>query len=1288
MPRILVVSFVFIVFLFSSSISSAKVLFLAHWNDGLKADIAGGKAEPVIAAGGQPPKNGSGYPFKISMPAVNGLAIGADSQLAYATAGNIQAAEGTIDFWFYQRTEFVAGPGTMPHLFSINMEPGIKHRWANAIYMTYGGWKPDLRVVITDANAKWASSVSYLADKWSANSRWHRIAVSWSTKNKRLTLFIDGRMASREDNAKLLPSLPPCLYIGSNKGWQGFAPHGYDELRILDREIGEVEAAADYCREYEFTSDDTFNLGKMFTPIDLSAVAKTPFEDQEPNDQKGGWTDQGSNDMRSITRGNVTVLNMPFKIADKCVVLANAKKQYYPQSATIPINGSFGGLLFIHTAAYLMAPDRTCAQYIIEYADGTQTTTPLETYKNLSDWWFCQDISQARAALQCAGGLSGKVGAYLFFWQNPTPGKTIKSVTFKTTNDEAMPVLIAITGVATGLKSDVYKGLEHLTCRQTDLGAEFMQAAKKYMSQLPELAKVKAAVAKITITPKQQTSFCGRQALRHLENAKIYITETETLKSPLDRAIKIKDVRQMRTMEKAITYIKYAGQIVNLIPGLQAQADKAVLMTPITPPPATFPAAASKMFHKYGRCEIVLNGPWQANYAEDPEQCGKDWTPLIIPVIGHGHQSTWLKKTVDTPMEWAGRRIELAFEACRELTEVYVNRRFVGRHIGIEPFTMDLSEAMVPGAANELLLFIGGKSYTKNSYSNAPDYPTNMYCQPCVTQDITLKVAPRTSIAESFAQLDAENHFILTGKIINAQNHDFELAAVVEYNKETHSFGTFKIKPAADGTFTISAKWDKPILWGIGGQYEPPRLVFVNLQLSAQGKVLDETSFRTGFRRFEVMDKLWFALNGKKIILQGDHLWASEGHHASSTRAFIMRYYRIAREANFNLVRFEFIESGNPHPADLDTADELGFLTEPEGSCLDIPPLSNGESNYDDPVYRKNGEIYYRALARKIRMHPSAVIFSLSNEVFQCGGGFLEDAVKYYLAMEKIVHEEIPGAILTQQGNNWRKEFSTADVHYSGGRAFKDWTKRGDRPLIHGEWSFYEGGYFEMNYPDPAKAKAAAAQAANYFEQEIKGEIADGVAGTMPFPAFYMYSFCMADPSVMGPWPKEIAAAKPYFDSNRWYLPHAVDVGIPVPWPAQSGKGVKVSELLTGTQAESLNFFDPTRKEFTPNDSYFGIKRGFNPMPPLRQTMAPEVIVTIDPKQARLPVFATCEGNPLLMGVLPDADGKAWFELSSPGVYEFSRIDNAGLKTVKFTAAEKPLAQPPGFGYIDRIDLK
>jgi hypothetical protein len=1285
MSRIFVTSFVFTLFLFPSPISMAKVLFLAHWNETLTANVAAGKAGPVIANGTQPPKIGDGYPFKDSMPAINGLAIGADSNLAYETAGNMNAAEGTLDFWFYPRAEFVPSSGVIPHLFSVNLGPGSDHRWANAMFMTYGGWKNNLSLVITDDKAKWGSSVGYLAEKWGGNNRWHRIAVSWSAKNKRLSMFIDGRLESRSENAKLLPSFLPCLYIGSNRGWQGFAQHNYDEFRILDREIGEVEAAADYCRKYEFTKDDSFRPESLMVPIDISKVATRPFEDEEANDKKGGWTDQGSNDMRFIPRGNVQVLGMPFKIANGCIALANAQKQYFPQEATIDINARYGGLLFIHTSAWMMAPDKTCGYYVIKYADGTKQSVPLESFKNIGDWWEQKQLSDARPVLSHQGGGSGALGSYLFFWQNPTPEKPIKSLLFKTTNDEAMPILIAITGVKPEASSDLYEGIKLLTHYQVDLAGEFAQTAKKFKEMFTGVEGLRKKLAEIKLSEKELSSFYGREAARHLSEAWVYLREIDALKPNIEDAIKKNRVREFRTIEKALSYIYYIEEIEKLIPGLREKARKTVAMAPLSPVPFQFPAQAAELFTKFPRTEIVLNGTWEVNNADDPVTCGSVWKPIQVPVTDYGEKSSWLRKSVAIPAQWAGRKIELWFECCRAITEVYVNRQFVGRHIGIEPFGMDLSKKIVPGAANEILLFVGSKEYLLNDYNKGITHIVSSWELSAISQDVFLRVSPRTCLTEPYARIDASNNFILTGKVENPLNlNGLEL----EVNLPSHRFGRFKINPDINGFFQITSKWEKPILWGIGGQYGEPHLVQVGLKLFGKDSILDETSFRTGFRHFEIRDKVFFYLNGKKIILQGDHLWSQEGHASCSTRAFMTRYYRLAREANFNFVRLHFIDGGNIQPQVLDTADELGFLVEPEAALTRIPSLRNEEMNFDDPVLRINAETYFRAFAKKVRTHPNVVIFSLSNEVFQVAGRHLDDASKFYLNMERIVKEEMPNVVLTEQGNNWRKEFATADVHYSGGVAFKNWDKRGDKPLIHGEWSFYEGGYFAMNLPDPVKAKTGMKYAAQSFEREIKLEIASGAAGTMPFPAFMICTFCTADERVMGPWAKEILAAKPWFNPSRWYLPGGRGVSIPITWPALSGKGVKVIYNYTGTQADNINFFDPTRKEFTPNEVYFAFKRAFTPMPPLRPVINPEVIVTVNKEEQLLPVWAVSPKIPILIGTMPDTEGKAWFELPADGDYTFTVIDRTHLKEKPFKATCKPLAQPPGFNYVDKLDLK
>ncbi len=1279
-----------LVILLLNTATYGKVLFLAHWNEGLNADVAAGRAEPVTQYGAKDPPQikGGGYPFQNSMPAVNGLFIGSDTSLAYATAGNMNAAEGTIDFWLYPRTEFVPTSAVAPHLFSVNLGFGAAHSWKNTLLLTYGGLNPNIGFVVVDDRGKWVSSVGYLAEKWTANSRWHRIAVSWSKKNKRLSMYIDGRLESRTDNAKLLSSLLPCFYIGSNRGWQGQAQHNYDEFRILNREISELEAAMDFCQDLEFTKDDSFRPETLMEPIDLTKVATTLFEDEEADDQKGGWTDQGSkNDFRNIPRGRIKIFDIPFQVGKGCVALANHRKQYFPKQALIEINKSYGGFLFIHTSAWASLPDRIPAHYLIDYADGSRETVPLKTCENVADWWAIadKDLPTARFVLAAKGGMGGVAGAFLFFWQNPHPEKIVKSITFKTTNDEAMPILIAVTGIQPAPK-EVYKALEHLTHRKTDVEGQFREMAGKYRSKLPEVPKIRSLLAKTKPTPKQLSSFYGREVLRYMEDAETYLQEVEHLGPKIEKAVQQKDVTEQWTIEKALSYLQYAGQIVEAIPGLLEKANKAVLMPPLEPKPATFPAGSDALLNSHFRAEILLNGIWEMNDSKDRDRCGNTWKPVVIP--DHSLSKCWVKKAVAIPATWKNKKIEIFLECSVGLTEIYINRRFVARYASLEPVTVDITDKVVWDAVNEILLF-NNDSGTKHPGFNYLEHSTGV-----IRQDIYLKVSPKTRITEPFARIDDKNNFLLTGRLEGCEGkRKLAIEVKLASEKQSQDFGRFKIIPDAQGNFTLAVPWKNQILWGIGGDYRRPQLCFVDLRLFDDKTRLDEVCFRTGFRKFGIYEKLWFALNNKKIILQGDHLFVGGGDagwkDSATSRAFLTRYYRIAREANFNLVRYHLIDGGNTVPPALDVADELGYLVEPESMFCGCPArLADGTQNFDDPVFRKKSESYFEGFARKLRTHPSVVIFSLSNEVFQGGGRHIPDAVKFFLDMEKRVARVMPGVALTEQGNAARPEFAIADVHYwqdGTGSTFKDWKKKGDRPIVHGEWAFYENMTFDMNHPDPKRAKAAMARSARAFEAQIKGEIAEGVACTMPFPAFDYWNFCSSDVKLMGPW-GDLLTDK-FRTLDRWFAPYTTAARVKVAWPALSGKGNKIDTAMIGTFADNLNFFDPTRKEVTLNDVYFAFQRAFTPMPPLRPLMYPEVIVAVNKNEQTQPVWATGGNISALMGVMPDAEGKAWFELPVDGDYTFSAFNADQLKALPFKATYKPLAQPPGFGYVDKLDL-
>lgn len=198
-------------------------------------------------------------------------------------------------------------------------------------------------------------------------------------------------------------------------------------------------------------------------PIDLAAYANRSFSDEEENDGKGGWTDQGKNDFRNMPLGRQTAGGVMFHIIDparnggrSCLVLRGSERPQFPSEITgIPVKGKFTRLFFLHTAAWSTGE---VGIYRIHYADGSTTDYMLRHGINIGDWWNTTFLENARPGIMRPNTTRDQVGTYVATWENPHPEKEIVSFDFLSIvsplaaginfNPEltAVPVLIAVTG--------------------------------------------------------------------------------------------------------------------------------------------------------------------------------------------------------------------------------------------------------------------------------------------------------------------------------------------------------------------------------------------------------------------------------------------------------------------------------------------------------------------------------------------------------------------------------------------------------------------------------------------------------------------------------------------------------------------------------------------------------------------------------------------------------------------------------------------------------------------------
>lgn len=748
---------------------------------------------------------------------------------------------------------------------------------------------------------------------------------------------------------------------------------------------------------------------------------------------------------------------------------------------------------------------------------------------------------------------------------------------------------------------------------------------------------------------------------------------------------------------------------------------------------------------KSGRAGICLNGEWYFSVQGSPDKPPQSWNkervphktftaigiPNIIPELGpqwnDSDHDAWYKVEFQVPPEWRDKRIKVEFGAVFHYTEVFVNGEYCGSNMGgFNEFEIDVTKAVKPGFKNTMLVYIQDTSVTQTGKNNelriglcAPVSGPNLY--PIsdmwgynlggIWQDVYLKAYPKVYVSDTFIATSVREKKI-TAKVWikneDALTHEVSIGNKVKKDGRVVlplPGKTVTIKPGEVKMLELSENWPDPQPWGIGGEYGEPALYFLETVLKYKDGI-DRKYTRFGFREFWIEGRK-FILNGKEIILQGGGAWyLREAKSYRANRWWVSHYYKIERGANVNFERFHL--NGDVLPDWLDAADEMGMLCEVESPFWGVSPPVDiyDQFNFDDPVWVKNTEDYYRRLVRKHRNHPSVVIWSMENETFtgKMPREVQDKLLNRFVEFGKVVKETDFTRPLHYHGSREvidDPRLEIGSVHYKYGKELQDYLdKAGNKPVVAGEFGNYnsladkampkntqisEDG---KSIKDSELMGKRLQEYADWFKSEIISERNMGVAGIIPF--------CPIDglqapdkKEHLGPWADELY--KSYFIAGptpTQAKPHAY---IPIEWPSLSGPGIKGRYLLSNNRGRgSINWFDPNRPVCTLNKLYYAIRDAFLPMPPVNAKRLPEVIITVKKGGNALPgvnVFLAPQENQYAnpIGIMTDKDGTAWFVLKEPGKYKVYCESDENSKIIE--VPEGKTIDKPGYDYIQRIEL-
>ena len=408
---------------------------------------------------------------------------------------------------------------------------------------------------------------------------------------------------------------------------------------------------------------------------------------------------------------------------------------------------------------------------------------------------------------------------------------------------------------------------------------------------------------------------------------------------------------------------------------------------------------------------VSLDGTWLL--ATDPQDAGRGerWfaaprpeakptrVPWIIQDAFPGyHGVAWYWRTFDAPANpHAGGRCLLRFWQVDYKADVWVNGQAVGSHEGGEsPFTLDVTDAVKPGAANLLAVRvlnpthepIDGIVLNETAHRNkSMPYRSGMaWNQGGIMDSVELLVAPAVRVADLFVRADPKTGTLrIQATVTNAAQPArarIELSAAPAASGETVAArGLDRELPPGDSRIETELRVENPRLW----ELNDPFLYRVTARATVEGSPsFDEHSVRCGFRDFR-FERGWFRLNARRIFLRCSHTGncCPVGLELPHDPDLLRRDLVNVKAMRFNAIRFI---AGVAKRAQLDLCDELGLMVYEESYAAwllgDSPRMAE---RYDESVL---------GMVRRDRNHPSVVIWGLLNEtpegpVFRHAAGVL-----------------------------------------------------------------------------------------------------------------------------------------------------------------------------------------------------------------------------------------------------------------------------------------------------------
>jgi len=345
----------------------------------------------------------------------------------------------------------------------------------------------------------------------------------------------------------------------------------------------------------------------------------------------------------------------------------------------------------------------------------------------------------------------------------------------------------------------------------------------------------------------------------------------------------------------------------------------------------------------------------------------------------------WYRKSVTIPQSKTGEKVYLYFEGVYNRSEVFINGHSLGkRPNGYISFAYDATPYVKYGGENTISVRV--------DHSQSAD--SRWYTGSGIYRDVWLVYSNPVHIAQwgVYAYPEVKKGTGTLNVEVEVENGSAAKSTLTVVNelisKDGKSVGksSSKVEVAANKNGKISTKINvkNPQLWDL----DNPNLYQLKTTVFKDGKQIDETVTKTGFRDFKFDPDNGFALNGKWMKMKGVCLHHDAGVLGSAVpREVWETRLKTLKEIGVNAIR----TSHNPQaPVFYELCDELGLLVLNEAyDEWEFPKRKWLEGwNYGTPGFEGTFDIFadyaekdLEDFVRRDRNHLSVFAWSIGNEV-------------------------------------------------------------------------------------------------------------------------------------------------------------------------------------------------------------------------------------------------------------------------------------------------------------------